>query len=70
MDGNVWRKAHLTHEQREVCRLTAATVVRQGRLSEAEVVWRSAGVRVSVSRWANPLPCRPGRALPAPAETV
>ena len=37
MDGNVWRPAHLTPEQMEERRLEAARLLRQGRLSQAEI---------------------------------
>jgi hypothetical protein len=37
MDGNVWRPAHLTPDQLEERRLAAARLLRQGRLSQAEI---------------------------------
>src|SRR3954452_24677974 len=37
MDGNVWRPAHLMPEQLEERRLAAARLLRQGRLSQAEI---------------------------------
>ena len=52
MEGNVWRPTHLTSEQMEERRLVAATLLRQGLLSQAEVA-RHVGVsRASVCRWA------------------
>ena len=35
MGDNVWRPAHLTQGQMEARRLAAATLLRQGRLSQA-----------------------------------
>ena len=37
MDGNVWRPAHLTLGQMEERRLEAARLLRQGRLSQADI---------------------------------
>jgi putative transposase len=37
MEDNVWRPAHLTPEQVEERRLTAAVLLRQGQLSQAEI---------------------------------
>jgi len=37
MDGNVWPPAHLTPDQMEERRLAAAVLLRQGRLSQAEI---------------------------------
>ena len=55
MEGNVWRPTHLTVEQMEERRLTAAVLLRQGQLSQAEIA-RNLGVsRASVCRWAATL---------------
>ena len=55
MEGNVWRPTHLTPEQMEERRLVAATLLRQGQLSQAEIA-RHVGVsRASVCRWAATL---------------
>jgi hypothetical protein len=57
MNGNVWQPAHLTPERMDERRLAAATLLRQGRHSQAQIS-RQLGVhRVSVCRWtANPGP--------------
>jgi transposase len=55
MDGNVWRPAHLTLEQMEERRLAAATLLRQGRFSQAEIARQLGVSRASVSRWAATL---------------
>ena len=55
MDGNVWRPAHLTPEQMEERRLEAARLLRQGRLSQAEIAQQLGASRASVSRWAATL---------------
>ena len=55
MDGNVWRPAHLTPEQMEERRLEAARLLRQGRLSQAEIARQLGASRASVSRWAATL---------------
>jgi transposase len=55
MDGNVWRPAHLTPGQREERRLEAARLLRQGRLSQAEIARQLGASRASVSRWAATL---------------
>ena len=55
MEGNVWRPTHLTAEQMEERRLVAATLLREGQLSQAEIA-RHVGVsRASVCRWAATL---------------
>ncbi len=55
MEGNVWRPTHLTSEQMEERRLAAATLLRQGQLSQADIA-RHVGVsRASVCRWAATL---------------
>jgi putative transposase len=55
MEGNVWRPTHLTSEQMEERRLVAATLLRQGQLSQADIA-RHVGVsRASVCRWAATL---------------
>jgi transposase len=55
MDGKVWRPTHLTAEQMEERRLVAATLLRQGQLSQADIA-RHVGVsRASVCRWAATL---------------
>ena len=60
MDGNVWRPAHLTPEQMEERRLAAAALLREGRLSQADIA-RQLGVScASVCRWAASL-ARQGR---------
>ena len=54
-DGNVWRPAHSTLEQAEERRLAAAALLRQGRLSQADIA-RHVGVsRARVCRWAATL---------------
>ena len=52
MDGNLWRPAHLTPKQMEERRLVAATLLRQGRLSQAQIARQLGASRASVSRWA------------------
>jgi putative transposase len=65
MGDNVWRPAHLTLEQMEERRLAAATLLRQGRLSQAEIA-RHLGVSpASVSRWARTLAQQGRRGLEA-----
>ena len=55
MHDNVWRPTHLTSEQMEERRLAGATLLRQGRLSQAQIA-RTLGVsRASVCRWAATL---------------
>jgi transposase len=55
MEGNVWRPTHLSSEQMEERRLTAATLLRQGQLSQAEIARRFGVSRASVCRWATTL---------------
>ena len=55
MNGNVWRPAHLTSEQMEERRLAGATLLRQGRLSQAQIARRLGVSRASVCRWAATL---------------
>jgi transposase len=65
MEGNVWRPTHLTSEQMEERRLVAATLLRQGQLSQAEIA-RHVGVsRASVCRWAATLTQEGPRGLEA-----
>jgi transposase len=65
MEGNVWRPTHLTSEQMEERRLVAATLLRQGQLSQAEIA-RHVGVsRASVCRWAATLAQEGPRGLAA-----
>ena len=65
MGDNVWRPAHLTLGQMEERRLAAATLLRQGRLSQAEIA-RHLGVSpASVSRWAGTLAQQGRRGLEA-----
>jgi len=65
MDGNVWRPTHLTAEQMEERRLVAATLLRQGQLSQADIA-RHVGVsRASVCRWATTLAQEGPRGLEA-----
>jgi putative transposase len=55
MEGNVWRPTHLTSEQMEERRLAAATLLRQGQLSQADIA-RHVGVsRASACAWAATL---------------
>jgi putative transposase len=65
MDEDVWRPTHLTSEQIEERRLAGATLLRQGRLSQAEIA-RHVGVsRASVCRWAATLAQEGPRGLEA-----
>src|SRR4051812_22261000 len=65
MEGNVWRPTHLTSEQMEERRLVAATLLREGQLSQAEIA-RHVGVsRASVCRWAATLAQEGPRGLAA-----
>ena len=65
MDGNVWRPTHLTPEQMEERRLAAATLLRQGRLSQAEIARHLGVSRASVCRWAATLAQEGRRGLEA-----
>ena len=65
MEGNVWRPTHLTSKQMEERRLVAATLLRQGQLSQADIA-RHVGVsRASVCRWAATLAQEGPRGLEA-----
>ena len=65
MEGNVWRPTHLTAEQMEERRLVASSVLRQGKLYQAEID-RHVGVsRASVCRWAATLAQEGPRGLEA-----
>ena len=65
MDEDVWRPTHLTAEQMEERRLAGATLLRQGRLSQAEIA-RHVGVsRARVCRWAATLAQEGPRGLEA-----
>jgi transposase len=55
MEGIVWRPTHLTPEQMEERRLAAATLLRQGQLSQAEIARHLGVSRASVCRWAATL---------------
>src|SRR5215210_7208595 len=65
MNGNVWRPAHLTSEQMEERRLAAAALLRQGRLSQAQIARQLGVSRASVSRWATTLAQEGRRGLEA-----
>ena len=69
MNGNVWRPAHLTPEQFEERRLAAAALLRQGRLSQADMARQLGVSRASVSRWAATLAQRGRRGLAARVRT-
>jgi transposase len=69
MDGGGWQPARLTPAQLEERRLAAATLLRQGRLTQAAIA-RYLGVsRASVSRWAAALRQQGRRALRARARS-
>ena len=55
MDDEVWRPTHLTSEQMEERRLAGATLLRQGRLSQAQIARKLGVSRASVCRWAATL---------------
>jgi hypothetical protein len=55
MEGNVWRPTHLTSEQMDERRLAAATLLRQGQLSQADIARHVGGSRASACRWAATL---------------
>src|SRR5919107_4211482 len=55
MDDNVWRPVHLTPKQMEERRLVAATLLRQGQFSQAEIARQLGVSRASVCRWAATL---------------
>jgi transposase len=65
MEGNVWRPTHLTSEQMEERRLAAATLLRQGQLSQAEIARHLGVSRASVCRWAAMLAQEGPRGLEA-----
>src|SRR5215217_4346470 len=65
MDDDVWRPTHLTPEQMEERRLAAARLLRQGRLSQAEIARHLGVSRASVCRWAATLAQEGGRGLQA-----
>ena len=55
MNDDFWRPTHLTSEQMEERRLAGATLLRQGRLSQAEIARKLGVSRASVCRWAATL---------------
>lgn len=62
MDDDVWRPTHLTCEQMEERRLAGATLLRQGRLSQAQIARKFGVSRASVCRYPRPGGlARPGR---------
>jgi len=65
MDDNVWRPTHLTSKQMEERRLAAATLLRQGRLSQADIARQLGVSRASVCRWAATLAQEGRRGLEA-----
>ena len=65
MDDDVWRPTHLTSEQMEERRLAGATLLRQGRLSQAQIARQLGVSRASVCRWAATLAQEGGRGLQA-----
>ncbi len=65
MEGNVWRPTHLTPEQMEERRLAAARLLRQGRLSQADIARQLGVSRASVCRWAATLAQEGRRGLEA-----
>jgi transposase len=65
MKDIVWRPAHLTSEQMEERRLAAAALLRQGRLSQAEIARQLGVSRASVCRWAATLAQQGRRGLKA-----
>jgi transposase len=65
MEDKVWRPAHLTSEQMEERRLAGAALLRQGRLSQAEIARQLGVSRASVCRWAATLAQQGRRALEA-----
>jgi putative transposase len=65
MDGNIWRPAHLTPKQMEERRLAAATLLRQGQVTQAEIARQLGVSRASVSRWAATLAQEGRRGLKA-----
>src|SRR5215210_8540547 len=65
MDDDVWRPTHLTSEQMEERRLAGATLLREGRLSQAQIARQLGVSRASVSRWAATLAQEGRRGLEA-----
>src|SRR5919112_4311811 len=65
MEGIVWRPTHLTPEQMEERRLAAATLLRQGQFSQAEIARQLGVSRTSVCRWAATLAQEGRRGLEA-----
>src|SRR5215211_5400707 len=65
MDDDVWRPTHLTSEQMEERRLAGATLLRQGRLSQAQIARQLGVSRASVCRWAATLAQEGRRGLEA-----
>ena len=65
MEDTVWRPAHLTSEQLEERRLVAAALLRQGRLSQAQIARQLGVSRASVCRWAATLAQQGRRGLKA-----
>jgi putative transposase len=65
MEDNVWRPMYLTPEQMEERRLAAATLLRQGQLSQAEIARHLGVSRASVCRWAATLAQEGPRGLEA-----
>jgi transposase len=65
MEDKVWRPAHLTPEQMEERRLAAATLLRRGRLSQAQIARQLGVSRASVCRWAAMLAQEGWRGLEA-----
>jgi len=65
MEDNVWRPAHLTQQQMEERRLAAATLLRQGQLSQADIARHLGVSRASVCRWAATLTQEGPRGLAA-----
>src|SRR3954467_9677282 len=52
MSGSEWRPAHLTPGQLEERRLAAATLLRQGQMTQAAIARHLGVSRASVCRWA------------------
>jgi transposase len=65
MEDNIWRPVHLTPQQMEERRLVAARLLRQGRLSQAQIARQLGASRASVSRWAATLAQEGRRGLEA-----
>jgi putative transposase len=69
MDDTVWRPARLTPKQMEERRVAAAALLRQGRLSQADIARQLGVSRASVSRWATTLAQEGPRGLAPRART-